>query len=598
MKVSVLIPTFRSAQYVGRAIESACSQTARDIEVIVCDNASDDDTWDVIEAKAAGEPRMRIFRNQSNMGPVRNWLRCAREARSEYVCLLFSDDWYEPDFVAESLKHMTPYVGFVVSAVNVHGSQASFSLFNSRPGLIPTQAYIRRMTTELKKPFPLSPCCALFRRVDLLDALEQGVPSTFDCGFNEHGGGPDVWIYLLAASRYSVFAHTGKQLVNFSNRADALSARPLVPLAYTVTFFEFSQTLGRGKVDEGKALAAAIILVAGSALKLPLARRVLHALLAAAPFPLGDILFVLSKHKRFLGVGRSSPKYCLPLSIPQFEQEASKRQINAYFYSPARTADQYKLFKDCVLHSIGRYNLPIYRMADGEFIFAVGDRPAHGALGSPGFVSVLAYVRRCWRRRGREFKTVWGESYSTTERTRLRQRYEAQVKWISQHGMLAMHFTKTPGRFSEEYRLPVLRWLNLIGVDMEEVNYTCFYFMYALLCGADLRDLIRGRRVLVVTGADAAKMRKIRDALLAEGALDVQSLSISPTGAMVETIDVTKIALEAEIALIGAGVGSANILNQLTAIKGPCLDSGIALECFANPTLRGQRPFTRQDVML
>ncbi|MDQ8184956.1 glycosyltransferase [Pelagicoccus sp. SDUM812002] len=92
--VSVIIPTYNRAQLVVRAIESVRSQSLTDIEILVIDDASTDQT----EAAVAGieDSRIRYFRQQSNQDVSAARNRGLREARGRYIAFLDSDDEWLP----------------------------------------------------------------------------------------------------------------------------------------------------------------------------------------------------------------------------------------------------------------------------------------------------------------------------------------------------------------------------------------------------------------------------------------------------------------------------------------------------------------------
>ena len=69
--VSVCIPVYNFATLLWGAIDSVLRQTLQDFEVIVCDNCSTDDTWHVLQGYH--DPRLRIFRNETNVGPWANF---------------------------------------------------------------------------------------------------------------------------------------------------------------------------------------------------------------------------------------------------------------------------------------------------------------------------------------------------------------------------------------------------------------------------------------------------------------------------------------------------------------------------------------------
>ena len=97
--VSVIIPTFNSARFIGQAIESALAQTEVEIEVIVVDDGSTDDTPRVLgEFKS----QIQVIR-QANQGQHIARNRAAREARGEWLAFLDADDEWLPGKLAKQL---------------------------------------------------------------------------------------------------------------------------------------------------------------------------------------------------------------------------------------------------------------------------------------------------------------------------------------------------------------------------------------------------------------------------------------------------------------------------------------------------------------
>ena len=99
-RVSVIIPAYNSAEVLPEALRSVEAQTNDDWEVVVCDDASDDDTADV--AEGFGE-RFRVIRSKENTGPAGARNKALAVARGEFIALLDADDLWLPDFLAEQL---------------------------------------------------------------------------------------------------------------------------------------------------------------------------------------------------------------------------------------------------------------------------------------------------------------------------------------------------------------------------------------------------------------------------------------------------------------------------------------------------------------
>ncbi len=90
-KISVLLPTFRYARYLGEAIDSVLAQEGADFELVISDDASGDGSAEII-GRYAGDPRVRCRIQERNLGMVANWNWCLRQARGPYVKFLFGDD--------------------------------------------------------------------------------------------------------------------------------------------------------------------------------------------------------------------------------------------------------------------------------------------------------------------------------------------------------------------------------------------------------------------------------------------------------------------------------------------------------------------------
>ncbi len=224
-KVSILVPTYNRENFIGACIQSALNQTYPDIEVIVVDNASTDGTWEIIQKYAKKDRRIKAFRNEINIGPVRNWKRCIDEANGFYGKLLFSDDIIESEFVEKTLPFLIkPDVGFVFSSVNM-GFEPGKGCINYKyadeTGMYATADFIT--ASLFGGDVPISPGCAIFRIDDLKRNLLLDIPSPTINDFLSHGAGPDLLLYLLTAKAYSSFAFVNEPLCFFRAHEGSIS---------------------------------------------------------------------------------------------------------------------------------------------------------------------------------------------------------------------------------------------------------------------------------------------------------------------------------------------------------------------------------------
>lgn len=116
-RVSIMIPTYNQAEFLGEAIASALAQTWPDLEVIVGDDASSDSTPEVA-ARFMGDPRFRYLRRTENLGRVGNYRDLLyQQATGDYVVNLDGDDFYtDPGFIEAAVAGLSEPDVLIVTA--------------------------------------------------------------------------------------------------------------------------------------------------------------------------------------------------------------------------------------------------------------------------------------------------------------------------------------------------------------------------------------------------------------------------------------------------------------------------------------------------
>jgi glycosyltransferase involved in cell wall biosynthesis len=97
--VSIGIPTFNRAPLLKRAIVSALAQDYPNIQLVIADNASTDDTEIVCMKYAKSDSRVKYFRQPSNRGPTQNFAEVLARASGKAFMWLADDDWLDPSYV-------------------------------------------------------------------------------------------------------------------------------------------------------------------------------------------------------------------------------------------------------------------------------------------------------------------------------------------------------------------------------------------------------------------------------------------------------------------------------------------------------------------
>ena len=102
--ISVCIPVYNGAGYISEAIHSVLAQNYPNLEIIVQDNFSTDDTWSIVEQIAEKNPQLSIQKNARNIGMAPNWNIAVNRAQGEFVMLLSADDILAPNYLSRCLN--------------------------------------------------------------------------------------------------------------------------------------------------------------------------------------------------------------------------------------------------------------------------------------------------------------------------------------------------------------------------------------------------------------------------------------------------------------------------------------------------------------
>ncbi|MEL6910580.1 MAG: glycosyltransferase family 2 protein [Cyanobacteria bacterium J06629_2] len=103
IEVSVIIPAYNTEEYIAKAISSALSQTLSNIEVIVVDDCSTDNTVQVVQG--FDDPRLKLILNTENMGAGGARNKAIAAAQGKWIAVLDSDDWYAPQRLEVLVSH-------------------------------------------------------------------------------------------------------------------------------------------------------------------------------------------------------------------------------------------------------------------------------------------------------------------------------------------------------------------------------------------------------------------------------------------------------------------------------------------------------------
>lgn len=117
--VTIMVPSYNYAQFLTECVESAAAQ--RNVDVVVVDNGSTDDSPAIGAALAEAHENVRFVRHADNQGIIASFNRCRDEVRGAYAILLCADDCLTPGSVARSVDFMRdhPDVGLAYGPVTL-----------------------------------------------------------------------------------------------------------------------------------------------------------------------------------------------------------------------------------------------------------------------------------------------------------------------------------------------------------------------------------------------------------------------------------------------------------------------------------------------
>jgi glycosyltransferase involved in cell wall biosynthesis len=105
-KISIIMPAYNVARWLGAAVESILNQTFTNFELIIVDDGSNDATPEVMRNQALRDSRIRIYFNDINSGIVRTLNTALEYARGAYIARMDADDIATPDRLDKQLQYL------------------------------------------------------------------------------------------------------------------------------------------------------------------------------------------------------------------------------------------------------------------------------------------------------------------------------------------------------------------------------------------------------------------------------------------------------------------------------------------------------------
>jgi len=194
--VSVLIPAYEYGRFLPEAIESVLAQDFKNFELIIADDASQDNTAEICRKYAERDGRIQFVQHAQNLGMVANWNWCLQKARGKYIKFLLADDRLNHPSALQKMADVLerrPEIALVTSSRLIINEQSNPDCLKDGLGrkdrIFSKEQILRRcFSMEGHSNLIGEPTAVLFRR----DQASRG----FDSDYRQLVD-LEMWLYLL-----------------------------------------------------------------------------------------------------------------------------------------------------------------------------------------------------------------------------------------------------------------------------------------------------------------------------------------------------------------------------------------------------------------
>lgn len=137
--VSIGIPVFNEARFIGQSLASLLAQNYPRIEFIVSDNASTDGTAEICSSAAANDSRVRVLRAEANEGATANFQRCLDAASGELFMWAGGHDLWSVDMVSQCVHAIAEHPGAVIAVPDSDWIDTDGQVYGERAGILDTR---------------------------------------------------------------------------------------------------------------------------------------------------------------------------------------------------------------------------------------------------------------------------------------------------------------------------------------------------------------------------------------------------------------------------------------------------------------------------
>jgi glycosyltransferase involved in cell wall biosynthesis len=230
LKLSLMIPTHRSAATIERTLRAALAQDHRPLEVVVYDEASDDGTRDIVrEVIADAAPPdvdARLITAEDNSGPVRAWRVLLHDIQGDWCCFVWADDVLREDFARQMMAGAARATAagrrLVACSADIETGDALLDTYARDAGVLSAQEYSAGI---FFRRYPLTQICAVYEREAARAVFDRHIDfdNPFGFDYNRQPYGNDVGFLSELAFAGGGVERLGEPLVRLTDSATSMT---------------------------------------------------------------------------------------------------------------------------------------------------------------------------------------------------------------------------------------------------------------------------------------------------------------------------------------------------------------------------------------